>query len=935
MTPRYQLVFSIVLLSFVGVVSAAPPVDSQLQLVAVDTAMLTNESEFGDPAALFDEQAESIEPGANHPETTWQLPSQHWSHHPASMYIDFGEPRKIAQLWLFDANDFGGFEVAVGQPGSWEIVEEYGCPLYNKWGSVSVDVETQYLRLTRKTPGSNIRELLIYAHSDAGWQAMQDARAEKIRQENQKQRELAEAVKEKADRPIVNLGEPFGEVILVDEIDCTTETPTHEFREHPQGVSRVETILNRPCRVIPLVEGSASYIQYRIGRRKLLESGKQYVLQVEYPEDAPRTTIVLNHGNESYRGFHTGSSVGDALHTKYVSSRPESIKTPLSGEYETWTAMFNVHDVTPDKFSYGSKEPPTIPLDEGFNVTICQFSKLNLPLSQGAAVSKIRLYEVIEPEQLVMDIHFPQDLPKRRLFWREEMADGVVGAKKPEERGVTDYVNWWAYKIDQMKFLGLNTYAKDLLEFGAVQHWDTTDGGGDDWAYMDHDHKGDWEQIVKMMGAADLDVLPYYEYTGSKGKSGLGNARRVRPLTRDDAYTHIKWVQSHGVDLTDPDAYEDFKKMLDLTVVQHQNSARFVGAWIRQRGGMPISFTDATLGRFSRDNNHGTDVTRENLIASETLLQSYYDWWFLKRRDFLVAMRDHLRENGIDDAAILYSAVGEEPGLGFNDWKPKMVTDQPDVWQKLGKMPEHQINSFDVQPVTLEQVQKDSMYLDALTAFPLTWGGWEWQHTAPPSDPRNYQETEGVMLSHAFNKLFTVVDPATFEAFRTTSGLAIMRHYCLNENMLFDEKGEALVGYFIADIEKTGPYCMQSEAIAMANGDPTWIGYLMGGNFQRGFPKYVRQFNQAFLSLPALPSTILPGASSDSSVVVRQIKTSGQGTYFSIINVSDEQKTSVTIDLPGSGDVFDAAIDTLIEAPDGQLIMDLYPYELRAIHVAE
>ena len=64
-----------------------------------------------------------------------------------------------------------------------------------------------------------------------------------------------------------------------------------------------------------------------------------------------------------------------------------------------------------------------------------------------------------------------------------------------------------------------------------------------------------------------------------------------------------------------------------------------------------------------------------------------------------------------------------------------------------------------------------------------------------------------------------------------------------------------MLGYFVADIERAGPFCMMAEALAMANGDPTMIGYLVGSNYGRGFPGYVRDFNANFLALPALPST--------------------------------------------------------------------------------
>ncbi len=62
------------------------------------------------------------------------------------------------------------------------------------------------------------------------------------------------------------------------------------------------------------------------------------------------------------------------------------------------------------------------------------------------------------------------------------MADGVVASgHKPEEknetlRGVKDIAAWYEYKMRVMQFLGIDTYGKDLLEFGHNQGWDSSEG---------------------------------------------------------------------------------------------------------------------------------------------------------------------------------------------------------------------------------------------------------------------------------------------------------------------------------------------------------------------------------------------------------------------------------------------------------------------------
>ena len=139
-------------------------------------------------------------------------------------------------------------------------------------------------------------------------------------------------------------------------------------------------------------------------------------------------------------------------------------------------------------------------------------------------------------------------------------------------------------------------------------------------------------------------------------------------------------------------------------------------------------------------------------------------------------------------------------------------------------------------------------------------------------------------------------------------------------------------GYFVSDTERAGPYCMLAEARAVANGDPRFIGYLMGNSYARGFPEYVRAFNAAFLALPALPSTVAKDASPDPEVVVRVIKTPKHGTYLAIVNTGFAEKKDVALTLPVTDKLSDAATGAALSAPNGKLVPSLYPGELRALH---
>lgn len=916
--------------------------------VQLDASMLTNESGVGQPEQMVDEQAETTSPApapVGAPKTGWEVPYSVWNEGgTVSAYFDLGQERSLSTLWVYDVHGSGELVIEVGTPGDWKLANVYTTDSFQRWVPIAVVAHTRYLRLTRQDQGAQFDEIALFETTPeefAKLREKKDAEDAKVAAEAAAAEKLAEeraageakAREAAANRKRVDIGAPFGEVVLIDEIDVGASDPGHLFSQSPDDATTVEHILGQPARVLRKTEGEAAYMTFRIGQFKGLKSGAAYVLEVVYPEDAPRSMVILNAGNETSMGFHTGKSLGDAFHPKYVNNLNESLDVPLSGKYENWRMFFNLHDnFTELEYIRSEGERPLTALD-GFPVTIAQWSSDNLPISAGAAVSKIRLYEVPDPRKLDAKYTLPpDDLPRRHLFWREEMADNAIEkTKSGAPAGVNTALDWYKFKANQMSFLGMNTYSKDLLEFGAVQHWDSSPYGGNVWAYFNGARKDLWREIVTCMGERGFDILPYYEYAGSKGERGLGNERRAKPLTRNDAYSHIGWIESANADITDPDTYEDFKKMLDITVLWQRDKATFVGAWIRPRAQMPMGFGDSTRARFAREANNGTAVSKEDLINDKALLERYEQWWFGKRREFLAAMRDHLRDNGIDDATILYTAVPAEPGLELLDNRKSLVVDDVMAWKKR-LVPSTDERDRDVKVLGIEEVLDSELYLRSLLAKPWTWGEWELHYAAPQADPQDYKQTQGVLMTMPFNRLYTVNSRKALEEFHGPSGLAIIRHYSLNENMMYDQKDKAKLGYFVAEIERAGPYSMMAEAMAMANGDPTHIGYLRALNFGRGFPEYVRNFNTAFLSLPALPSTLVDGAASDPSVVVRSIPTDKHGTYFAVVNTATRDR-AVAIKLPVDGKVTDAATGEALDLADGALQLALYPYQLRALRV--
>ncbi|MCF8224764.1 MAG: hypothetical protein K9J30_02670 [Bacteroidales bacterium] len=704
----------------------------------------------------------------------------------------------------------------------------------------------------------------------------------------------------------------MNDLVLVEEITCSSAEPVVV-----NGVTEVKTILGKSCRVLR-PSSEASWLAYRLGTDGNLEPGKAYFLEIEYPDDVDRSFIIHNRGGEYNRGLQTGKTLGDSYHPPYVPSNAESISLPHSNQYKKWQTLFWLHDrYAGIELPRNSGNRPEGPAD-GFLVIVSQFDSYNAPMNNGAAVTAIRLYEAPDFETMKMDIHYPPDhLPHRHLFFREEMADGVVNNDPP---ALKNPIDWYEHKAQLMHFLGMNTFSKDLLEFGHNQGWDP--GSYIELVNTSPSSKDRWGKTIEMLKNYELDVIPYYEYAGTIGPKGLGSEKRARPLgdsLENNNYTHISWTEKANADITDPDTYSDLKKVLERTIVEYKDEVNFVGAWFRPRpSANPVSFSDAALQRFSTETNH-EPVSREELRMNSGLYDEYLKWWLGKRKDFLLAMRDYLKEVEVnDDPVILYTTDASESGKTHPDWSQNhnIIVDDVAAWEKL---------PGDYPVFSLKEIIESQHHLQAQLMPVKSWGNWEWNHSIPPPDPDNYKNTKGVVMTYTFNKAYTVGSKTAFDNFRSESGLAIIRHYCLNENAM---KG---LGYFVSDIEWHDCYTMLGEARAMANGDPWFIGYLASSAFNRASLPYVRDFNANFLALPALTSELLENATKDEEIVVRKIETEASGTYLAVVNTGLIDKFGVKISLPYKCDVVEAKTGKMIFTGVSKIELDMYPVQLKSL----
>jgi hypothetical protein len=468
---------------------------------------------------------------------------------------------------------------------------------------------------------------------------------------------------------------------------------------------------------------------------------------------------------------------------------------------------------------------------------------------------------------------------------------------------------------------------------------------------------------VPRIAAEGLELLPYYEYKGAIGWSGaptksLGLQRRAEKLYHNlpnTRYTGVYWTEGHNADLTDPDTLADAIRILDKTILAHKDKAHFAGAWFRTRDNpLPISFADAAVARFRAafpDDAAAKTASRATLIASyegdRKLYDAYIGWWLKQRAVFLDRLGQHVAKVlGDEQAQLLFTPWTTEqipmlrdPGTGKNGHPAQVTTDDPAWWDAYAKKQTGWFR-WALVPTAWDQAVGGSYYRWSLEfGEPISVAPHreEHFHSAPNADPANYRDAAGVMLTFPIGRLFTVASAELMDSYRTCAGLTAVRHYTLNEDSHDRAKPPAntpfdgQMGYISVDADRAGAHVRLLEARAVANGDPRNLGYLCGSSFSTGFPGQVRRFNQAFVSVPALPSTVVKTASTDPEVIVREIRTPKHGTYYFVVNTSMQSKSGVSVTLPAKGKTRDLLLHRDLE--NATLRLDMDSAELRSYRV--
>ena len=726
------------------------------------------------------------------------------------------------------------------------------------------------------------------------------------------------------DDKIVDGLEDYGALTLVDEIDCSlslAEDPDHMFREYPANGSTVEDILDVPTRVMHHKSDTCCYVSWRVGKGKGIVPNEPYVLVVDYPDEAPRSVTVFNFGNATRHGYHTGWTAGDSWSPPYVTQSIESWPVPYSQETKQLVQVM----VPFEKSKQYNGSDNRIPMDtDGFDLNFGIIKAGEAPDSVGLAVSAIRLYKIDSYDVARPSIPYPAEgLPRRIVTSREEMGDGDDFA------GFAHAQDFYKGRAKMIRLLGMNTCSKDLLEFGYMQNF----RGDNRWGFA----ANYWDEIVDNLAAEDVSILPFYEYHGSRGNSGIGYMDSLKPWTLNSAkdaswkylFSNQSYVYNCMVDMTNDEALWDLQKLFQATIQPYLGKANFLGMWIRNRGGMPMGFNDGAIGRFNQDT--GRNVTRAQIYNNGNyrgtdLYNAYRAWWYGKRCSIFTRLQG-LIGGQLPGAKVYYSNTIEEPGEFWANWgnpRPALLGNDDDQKYQGKNFNEYTGKNWS----TSIGAAAGQYWPNALNADCPTWGNYEVHHSAPADDPHNYTNLNNVALCYPFNTVWTVADRTASARYRNKSGdLPFVRHYSLNENDFRNASNQEICGYYTCDWDHAGRAVMLSELYAMAYDDPTMLAYLFTANLVRNDSTYVREFNLNYLSLPALKGEVLVGGGWPATFTVRRYVTD-KGTYWAVINC-DVREWSGTVDFrTEAGQIWYTVSGQPLPLSGGKATFSLEPFQM-------
>ena len=686
---------------------------------------------------------------------------------------------------------------------------------------------------------------------------------------------------------------PYGALRLVDEIDAADalEHDPHPYMQNPFSAGKAATpgghiavavheILGRKARVAD----EPGWFAYRLGRGGL-RAGQTYLLRIEYPEDVPRYAAVqVQTGRDQVGvGWRNGVSPGDP-YDNY----------PLSGRWQ-WFDTIIVAGAT----TSGSQGAYSAAGEAGFWLYF--LNKVNpgkyFPMyAGGPAIGRIRLYE-IDATQHAPHITAPEGLPARSLLfdWEREPDQDIDGvchyARLMGYSAVAPTILKWGTSLWAPPLAGYEAANVDHRGYSLGRRAGEAPGAPAAVSDLPTAH----EQYLRLTAENHLRYLPRIEYGGS---SLLPEAAWA--IDPQGGFAKPNRFAQWSANLLREETYDDFKRVLDHLLKPYPDAPLAGILWRIRSERMQISYGSEDLARFFTDTGrappalHRKELAR--LVASGELAEAYRAWWFAKRAQFHVRIRDLLRSYRPDLELYYYNWDIDKWGLGIYDQTTAKYFTDAGLAGDGNALQTYQRNLALIAGFTGD----DFVRLVRTGTVNAYLSG----HADQALEMEPYRTLDGIHVFCPSNYVYSSNSPQYLEYFRTGSGVAV------SNTISYDENGyKRLHPGFECNmvIGGGGDFSMANELLAWFHADARVLTYT-AYTFARGFADAHRRFAQAFLALPAVPGTVLP--SSDADVCIRSY---ADGRYVGVANRAAVAKT-ITVHLPGQRSALPVVTDLVADA---------------------
>ncbi|MFH1476073.1 MAG: hypothetical protein ABIH24_01070, partial [Verrucomicrobiota bacterium] len=548
-------------------------------------------------------------------------------------------------------------------------------------------------------------------------------------------------------------------------------------------------------------------------------------------------------------------------------------------------------------------------------------------LASGAAVRSIKLYEVPNVPALFLQVNQPpMELGRRELI---ETSESLGNSEFDEKQNETTA----RQRLYNARFYGMTAIAPNMLRGSWVDDItaplltvNRTEGLGVNILPRLMIERDIFKKIAVSEEARVVDAVGCSDFRGAAN-------------SLDKAYIP---------DIVHPETLRAVWTMLDNVFSSQFSDPSFPGLMLFKHFGVPFmpSFSDYAMKRFESETGihaEGADAAgkREWLVANKK--NEYYQWWYAKEREFLLALRDRLQAIrpdlklyyfpwSSDDSCPICGRLRYD-GLPMQDkiYVPGTsillvpeFTVPPEKWTAEQKAEPAQARGYyreRIAPELAGKVTMEDIIYGRYKDMKEFWGAkrsGEMPHLVYPDEmdivkmlsepgsiysdrrvgcnPTLYANDKGIVYWAPVHYKYTADNPKFLNFFKTGEGVAIGDAFPYNEELFV---GNCYNLAAASAVEHAGPFCMMEEILSMAHADPTRIMINMHEPLQRGFPQYARDFAAAYLALPAIQSEVLADAvqPQDNAIVVRQYKTD-YGIYMAVINRAfdlKERQVKITV----------------------------------------